>query len=76
MACFWTASFLSVTGTGRAVILTESEDIRAGLKILLAQYSDRTYDLTEEDLAGVIVIRVEIEEITGRSSVQGLESGI
>ena len=67
-ACSWTARFASVTGTGRARIITDREGKEKGLKILMAQYSDDGYDFSEEDLAGVVVIRVEVDSLVGKSS--------
>ena len=67
-ACSWTASYRSVSGTGKAVIIIDREEKEKGLKILMARYSDKVYNFTEEDLFGVVVIRVDIEEMTGKSS--------
>ncbi len=68
-ACSWSASYRSVIGTGKAFILTEPAEKDEGLKILMAQYSDRDYEFSEKDLERVVVIRVEIEEMSGKGSV-------
>ena len=67
-ACSWTAEFRSVTGTGKARILTDRAEKEKGLAVLMAQYSEERYDFSGEDLDGVVVIKVEIEEMTGKSS--------
>ena len=67
-ACSWTARLSSVIGTGRARIVTEKREVEKGLTVLMAQYSDKTYDFSGEDLDGVVIIRVEIETLTGKSS--------
>jgi nitroimidazol reductase NimA-like FMN-containing flavoprotein (pyridoxamine 5'-phosphate oxidase superfamily) len=67
-ACSWTAEFGSVTGTGIAEILTDREELEKGLTVLMKQYSDEDYDFSGEDLDGVVVIRVDIEEMTGKES--------
>ena len=68
-ACSWTAEFSSVTGTGKAEILNDREEVEKGLTILMQQYSDAEYDFSDENLDGIVIIRVEIEEMTGKSSV-------
>ena len=67
-ACSWTAEFSSVTGTGKAAILTDRAGKEKGLTVLMSQYSDEKYDFSDEDLDGVVVIRVEVQEMTGKSS--------
>jgi nitroimidazol reductase NimA-like FMN-containing flavoprotein (pyridoxamine 5'-phosphate oxidase superfamily) len=68
-ACSWSASYRSVIGTGIASILTEPAEKKVGLNILMAQYSDREYEFSDWDLERVVVIRVEIEEMSGKGSV-------
>jgi len=67
-ACSWSTSYRSVIGTGRAEIITKPEEIRTGLKILMAQYSDREYKFSDTDLEGVVVIRVVVDSLMGKSS--------
>jgi nitroimidazol reductase NimA-like FMN-containing flavoprotein (pyridoxamine 5'-phosphate oxidase superfamily) len=67
-ACSWTAEFSSVTGTGKAEILIDRAEKEKGLAVLMSQYSDEKYDFSDEDLDGVDVIKVEIEEMTGKKS--------
>ena len=67
-ACSWSASYRSVIGTGKATIITEPTEKDEGLKILMAQYSDREYEFSDSDLERVVVIRVEIEEMSGKKS--------
>lgn len=70
-ACSWTAEYSSVTGNGHAAILTDEEAIRSGLNILMGQYSEEGYEFNREDLDGVVIIRVEILEMTGKSNGAG-----
>lgn len=67
-ACSWSARYTSVSGTGKAEIITDRVGIEGGLKILMAQYSEEEYDFEEERLDGVVVIKVEIEKMTGKES--------
>ncbi len=70
-ACSWTAEFRSVTGTGKAAILTGRAGKEEGLTVLMGQHSKENFDFSDEDLEGVVVIKVEIESLTGKSSDTG-----
>ena len=65
-ACDWGVSFKSVIGTGTARILDTPAEKKAGLDIIMAQYSGRTFDYPEEKLAKTAVIQVVIHEMTGK----------
>jgi nitroimidazol reductase NimA-like FMN-containing flavoprotein (pyridoxamine 5'-phosphate oxidase superfamily) len=67
-ACSWTAKYSSVIGTGKASILEDRVEKEKGLAILMAQYSKDEFDFTDENLDGVVVIKVEVQEMTGKSS--------
>jgi nitroimidazol reductase NimA-like FMN-containing flavoprotein (pyridoxamine 5'-phosphate oxidase superfamily) len=67
-ACSWTAEFSSVTGTGKAAILTDRTEKEKGLTVLMRQYSEENFDFSDEDLDGVVIIRVDIEEMIGKKS--------
>jgi nitroimidazol reductase NimA-like FMN-containing flavoprotein (pyridoxamine 5'-phosphate oxidase superfamily) len=67
-ACDWTARFRSVIGFGKARPVEDLDEKRRALDVLLGHYSDGDYQYTEEALAEVAVIRIEIEEITGKQS--------
>jgi nitroimidazol reductase NimA-like FMN-containing flavoprotein (pyridoxamine 5'-phosphate oxidase superfamily) len=67
-ACSWSTEYSSVTGTGRAAVLSDPEEIRRGLKVLMGQYSNGEYDFDEMQLRDVVVIKVEIEEVEGKKS--------
>ena len=70
-ACSWSAEYSSVTGTGKAEIVTNREGKEKGLKLLMGQYSKEEYDFTEKELDGVVIIRVEVETFMGKSSETG-----
>ena len=65
-ACDWGASFKSVIGTGTARILDTPEEKKAGLDIIMAQYSDRSFNYPDGKLVKTAVIKVTIEEMTGK----------
>ncbi|MCA1785233.1 MAG: pyridoxamine 5'-phosphate oxidase family protein [Desulfobacteraceae bacterium] len=65
-ACDWGVSFKSVIGTGTARILETPTEKKAGLDIIMAQYSGRSFDYPDEMLAKTTVIQVIIHEMTGK----------
>lgn len=65
-ACDWGVSFKSVICTGTARILDTPAEKKAGLDIIMAHYSDRSFDYPEETLAKTAVIQVTILEMTGK----------
>ena len=70
-ACSWTAEYRSVIGTGKARILTEPEEKERGLAVFMGQYSGEDYDFSDIPLNNLIVIRVDIETLMGKSSDTG-----
>jgi nitroimidazol reductase NimA-like FMN-containing flavoprotein (pyridoxamine 5'-phosphate oxidase superfamily) len=65
-ACEWGVSFKSVIGTGTARILDTPDEKKAGLDIIMAHYSGRTFDYPEEILSKTAVIQITIHEMTGK----------
>ncbi|MCF8075724.1 MAG: pyridoxamine 5'-phosphate oxidase family protein [Desulfotignum sp.] len=65
-ACDWGVSFKSVIGTGTARILDTPAEKKAGLDIIMAHYSGRTFDYPEEMLSKTAVIQLTIHEMTGK----------
>jgi nitroimidazol reductase NimA-like FMN-containing flavoprotein (pyridoxamine 5'-phosphate oxidase superfamily) len=67
-ACDWGTKFRSVIGFGKAWLVEDPEGKKQALDVILGHYSDGYYEYTEEALAKVAVIRIEIESITGKQS--------
>jgi hypothetical protein len=65
-SCNWGMRYRSVIGTGRATFVQEAEAKRAALNTIMAHYGGPQDDYTPQALAGVTVIRVDIEEMTGK----------
>ena len=66
-ACDYTTIFESVTGFGMAAILTDENDLRDGLTAIMCHYSDdESWDFDERVLKRTTVIRIDIEEMTGK----------
>lgn len=65
-ACEATCSYASVIGAGRARVLADPAERHAGLKLLMAHYSDREYGFSEAALAKTAVVAVDVEWITAK----------
>ncbi len=67
-ACGWSMKFQSVIGFGKASFIEDLEEKRQALGIIMAQYSDKTFDFPENKVNATAVIKVEIESMTGKQS--------
>jgi len=67
-ACDWGMKYRSVIGYGRASFIEDPEEKRKALDIIMAQYADGAFEYSEKALGKALVIRVEIESMTGKKS--------
>jgi nitroimidazol reductase NimA-like FMN-containing flavoprotein (pyridoxamine 5'-phosphate oxidase superfamily) len=66
-ACDWGMKYRSVIGFGKAVILSDIHEKKAALQIIMRQYAGTdTFEFSEISLDKTSVIRVDIEQITGK----------
>ncbi len=68
-ACKWSVRYLSVVGFGKAHIVDSDAEKKKGLDALMKHYSgsaDHAYD--EKWLKLAVVIRIDIESMTGKKS--------
>jgi hypothetical protein len=68
-ACDWGARFQSVIGFGRAVVLEDPEEKKKGLAIIMAHYSDKTYDYPDHRIANTAVIQIVFDFMTGKQKI-------
>jgi nitroimidazol reductase NimA-like FMN-containing flavoprotein (pyridoxamine 5'-phosphate oxidase superfamily) len=70
ISCEWSMKYQSVIGFGKAHFLEETEQKINGLDVIVEKYTGRPYtNYTEEVLKRLAVIRVDIESVTGKSSM-------
>ena len=67
-ACHWSMKYKSVIGFGKAVLLEDLDEKRKALNIIMSQYSNRTFQFDDATLKGTVVIKIEIESMTGKQS--------
>ncbi len=68
VGCNWALKYKSVMGDGKAFIIENASDKVAALKIIMAHYSDKEYDFSENDADKVTVVRIDIESLSGKKS--------
>lgn len=67
-ACKWGMRYRSVIGFGKASIVEDMREKKEGLDAIMEHYSGRSYDYPEAALNNTLVIKVEIESMTGKES--------
>lgn len=68
IACDWGFSFQSVIGHGVISELTGYRDKADGLKRIIQQYVEGEWPMTDRQIAGTRVWKLEIESMTGKQS--------
>jgi len=73
--CDWGMKYLSVIGSGHAHIINDILEKKEALDIIMAKYSKKSdesaeisFEYSDEALSKVLVIKVEVEEVTGKKS--------
>lgn len=67
--CRWTAKYRSVIGFGRARIIDDEREKKAGLDVIMAHYGGQRGEYDEKSLQRTCVIEVVIESMTGKQSL-------
>ena len=67
-ACEWGMKYKSVIGFGKAVFVEDAESKRKALDIIMQNYSEGAFEYSEEAVKKTVVIKVEIESMTGKQS--------
>ena len=67
--CNWSTSYKSIIGYGAASLLTNIEEKKTALKILVNHYSHNTdYEFSKKMLDSVVIIKISIDNMTGKQS--------
>jgi len=65
----WTSHYESVIGFGTAHVVADEAERERGLQAIMAKYSGRRdWSFKPEMLAKTVVVRVDLEELTGKRS--------
>ena len=66
--CDWGTKFRSVIGFGKAEILESKEDKLEGLRTFMSRFSGIKFTFPEGEVMATTVIRITIEEMTGKKA--------
>jgi hypothetical protein len=66
--CSFTMRYRSVMGTGKAILVEETEAKRRALEIIMKQYDEGRYSFADEALDKILIIVIDIIEMTGKKS--------
>ena len=66
--CDWDVKYYSVVGSGRAFFIDDPEEKIKALDTITEHYSGKSFEYKKDSINNVAVIKVEIEEITGKKS--------
>ena len=67
--CRWGMKYQSVVGFGKASFIDDSKSKERALNIIMAQYGETPSEYPQTNLERTLIIRVDIESMTGRQSV-------
>ena len=67
-ACSWGTKYKSVIGFGKAEFIENVELKRKALDIIMRQYSEGIFEYSADAVKNIVVIKVEIESMTGKQS--------
>jgi nitroimidazol reductase NimA-like FMN-containing flavoprotein (pyridoxamine 5'-phosphate oxidase superfamily) len=68
-ACDWTMKYYSIIGYGRAEIIEAAQSKVYGLNVIMQKYSGQSaWDYPAEMLERIVIIKLPIEEMTGKKS--------
>ncbi len=71
--CGWSMRYRSVIGAGRATLVDAPEEKRAALDVIMSHYGDRpgedgSYRYGDAALANMLIIRVDVESLSGKQN--------
>jgi uncharacterized protein len=67
--CNWGMKYQSVVGFGKAHIIDDKMEKNQALDIIMRKYSpEESFEYSEDAISKIVVVKVEINEITGKKS--------
>lgn len=67
-ACSWGLTYKSVIGFGRALFIEEFDSKCRALDIIMQHYGGESFEFPAEKVNNTLIIKVEIEHMTGKQS--------
>ena len=70
LPCKWTVDYTSIIGWGKASIVTEPNEIKKGLDVIMVHYGGKPpFEYTEASVSKMVMIRIEIKSMTCKRSL-------
>ena len=66
--CKWGMKYRSVIGFGKGSLVENLEEKKKGLDAIMQHYSGRSFEYVEPAVDSTVIIKVEIESMTGKKS--------
>jgi nitroimidazol reductase NimA-like FMN-containing flavoprotein (pyridoxamine 5'-phosphate oxidase superfamily) len=66
-ACSYTMKYRSVIAFGQAELITDLEEKKKGLDVLMSQFSDEMFTYPDKVVGKVTIIKVTVDEMTGKA---------
>lgn len=66
--CRWSAKYRSIIGFGTALLIEDLHEKSAALNVITEHYGGNRYDFSEGELDKVSVIRVKIDNMSGKQA--------
>jgi uncharacterized protein len=66
MACDWGMKYESIMGTGNMTIVSDPEERKQGLDLIMAHYGNSSPAYTPQSLKDTLVLKLTIKEMTGK----------
>lgn len=67
-ACGWTMNYRSVIGFGKASVIDDPDEKIKAITAIIQHYAGKPVPYSEAKLKDTVIIKVEIESITGKES--------
>ncbi len=64
--CNWGMKYKSVVGFGKASFIDDHESKHRAMDIIMRHYSDDTFEYSESALKSTVIVKVEINSMTGK----------
>ena len=66
--CKWGVNFRSVIGFGKAYFIENIEEKQKALNTIIKNYTDKIFELPEKNVSNTLLVKITIEQITGKQS--------
>jgi nitroimidazol reductase NimA-like FMN-containing flavoprotein (pyridoxamine 5'-phosphate oxidase superfamily) len=66
VACSWGMKFKSINAFGKASFIEDYDEKYRIMQLFMVKYSGEKYEFSEPSIRNVVIIRIEVEKMTGK----------